>query len=137
MGGKRSKKREPFWAPYPQFLQDRIADVLDTGCKVLTVQWNNNRFLEEDIDDPDKYITIPHKNDLELGKTLEIEFTTEYLPKELDRVDSIFRSRGAYSRYKDLIDEKGLLYKWHKFEDERQKIALKKWCRENRIEIEG
>ena len=109
----------------------------ETGQIFYTSEMGDSDELPEDIDDPDKYITIPHKNDLELGKTLVIEFTTEYLPKELDRVDSIFRSRGAYSRYKDLIDEKGLLYKWHKFEDERQKIALKKWCRENRIEIEG
>ena len=109
----------------------------ETDQIFYTSEMGDSDELPEDIDDPDKYITIPHKNDLELGKTLVIEFTTEYLPKELDRVDSIFRSRGAYSRYKDLIDEKGLLDKWHKFEDERQKIALKKWCRENRIEIEG
>ena len=38
---------------------------------------------------------------------------------------------------KDLIDKRGLLDKWYKFEDERQKVALKKWCRENRIEFEG
>ena len=109
----------------------------ETGQIFYTSQMGDSDELPEDIDDPDKYITIPHKNDLELGKSLVIEFTSEYLPAELDRVYSIFRSRGAYSRYKDLIDEKGLLDKWHKFEDERQKAAIKKWCEENRVEIEG
>ncbi len=109
----------------------------ETGQIFYTSEMGDSDEIPENIDDPDKYITIPHKNDLELGKALVIEFTSEYLPEELDRVYSIFRSRGAYSRYKDLIDEKGLLDKWHKFEDERQKAAIKKWCEENRVEIEG
>jgi hypothetical protein len=92
--------------------------------------------LTDDIDDP-KYIFIPHKNDLDLGKKLVIEFVSEFLPEELDRVSSFFRSRGAYSRYKDLLSEKDLLEKWYSFEDERQKAALIEWCAENGIEIEG
>ena len=109
----------------------------ETGQIFYTSEMGDSDELPKDVDDPDKYITIPHKNDLDLGKALVIEFTSEYLPEALDRVYSIFRSRGAYSRYKDLLDEKGLLDKWHRFEDERQKVALKKWCRENSIEIEG
>jgi hypothetical protein len=109
----------------------------ETGQIFYTSSMGDSDELPEDVDDPDKYITIPHKNDLDLGKALVIEFTSEYLPEALDRVYSIFHSGGAYSRYKDLLDEKGLLDKWHRFEDERQKVALKKWCRENSIEIEG
>ena len=93
--------------------------------------------LPEDIDDPEKYITIPHKKDLELGKALVIEFTSKYLPEELDKVYSIFRTRGAYSRYKDLLERKGFLHEWYKYENERQKAALKEWCMENGIEIKG
>ena len=91
--------------------------------------------LPDDIDEP-KYISIPYKNDLDLGKNLVIEFISLFLPEELDQVNSIFRRKGAYSRYKDLLFEKGLLDKWHKFEDERQKAALKIWCTENEIEVE-
>ncbi len=91
--------------------------------------------IPEDIDDLDKYITIPHKNDLELGKALVIEFTSEYLPEELERVYSIFRRKGAYSRYKDLLENKGALEDWYKFENERRKVALEEWCQENNIEI--
>lgn len=109
----------------------------ETGQTFYTSEMGDSDELPEDVDDPDKYITIPHKNDLDLGKALVIEFTSEYLPEALDRVYSIFRSRGAYSRYKDLLDEKGLLDKWHRFEDERQRVALKKWCCENSIDIEG
>ncbi len=93
--------------------------------------------LPEDIDDPDKYITIPHKNALDLGKPLVIEFTSKYLPEELDKVYGIFRRRGAYSRYKDLLERRGVLKDWYEFENNRQQAALKAWCRENNIAIKG
>ena len=108
----------------------------ETGRIFYTSEMGDSDELPEDIDDP-KYISIPHKNDLDLGKDLVIEFTSDFLPKEIDRVYSIFRRKGAYSRYKELLSEKGLLEKWYKFEDERQKAALKEWCAENDIKIAG
>ena len=107
----------------------------ETGKIFYTSEMGDSDELPDDIDDP-KYIFIPHKNDLDLGENLIIEFVSDFLPKELDKVYSIFRRRGAYSRYKNLLSEKGLLDKWHKFEDERKKTALKEWCAEHDIEIE-
>ncbi len=109
----------------------------ETGQFFYASEMGDPDELPEDIDDPDKYITIPHKNDLELGKTLVIEFTSKYLPEELDRVYSIFRRKGAYSGFKDLLESKGVLKDWYEFEDQRQTIALKEWCKENKIEIKG
>ncbi|MDJ0669159.1 MAG: hypothetical protein QNJ61_17895 [Desulfobacterales bacterium] len=60
--------------------------------------------LPEDIDE-EKYIAIPHKNELDLGKALVFEFTTANLPGEIEKVDSIFRRKGAYSRFKDLLEK--------------------------------
>jgi len=107
----------------------------ETGQIFYTSEMGDSDELPEDIDDPEKYVTIPHKNDLELGKDLVFEFTSKYMPKELDKVYSIFRGRGAYSRHKDLLRRKGLLDEWYKYENERQKVAIKEWCKENNIEI--
>ena len=109
----------------------------ETGQIFYTSEMGDSNELPEDIDDPEKYITIPHKNELDLGKALVIEFTSEYLPEELEAVDSIFRHKGAYLRYKDLLERKGVLENWHKFENERQEMALKEWCRENNIVIKS
>jgi hypothetical protein len=51
--------------------------------------------LPEDIENPDKYINMPHKNDLGLGKNLVTEFTTQYLPEEIDRVLFNFSQQGG------------------------------------------
>ena len=109
----------------------------ETGKIFYTSEMYDSDELPEDIDDPDKYITIPHKNDFELGKSLVFEFASKYLADELDKINSFFHSRGAYSRYKDFLNRKGFLDKWYKFEDERQNTALKQWCLDNNIEFTG
>ncbi len=103
----------------------------ETGRIFYTSELGDSDELPEDIEDYEKYISIPHRKDLDLGKALVIEFTSKYLPNELDRVYSIFRSRGAYSRYKDLLEKEGLLDDWHKYEDDRQKKALKEKYKSN------
>jgi hypothetical protein len=57
----------------------------ETGETFYTSEIGDSDELPEDIDDPDKYIAIPHKNELDLGKTLVIEFTSTYLPEELKK----------------------------------------------------
>jgi hypothetical protein len=42
--------------------------------------------LPDDIDDPEKYLAIPHQKRLGLGKALVFEYVSQYLPDEFDRV---------------------------------------------------
>ena len=91
--------------------------------------------FEEDEYDPDIHIEIPHKNDLDLGKELVFQFVERIMPDSYDRVYNIFGKRGAYSRYKDLLDSKGLLQKWYDFEKQKEQAALIQWCQENEINI--
>ena len=109
----------------------------ETGQIFYTSEMGDSDELPEDIDDSDKYIDIPHKTDLDLGKALVNEFTSKYLPDEVDKVYSIFRRKGAYSRYKDLLDRKGVLDDWYAYEKERQEVALREWCRRESIELQG
>lgn len=43
----------------------------------------------------DAWVAVPHKNDLGLGRDLVFEFAAEHLPSDYDRVQMIFRKRGA------------------------------------------
>jgi len=92
--------------------------------------------LPEDIEvDDEKYIGIPHKNDLNLGRDLVFEFVSQYMENDLDEVHEIFSRRGAYSRCKDLLEKRSLLQKWYDYENETTKEALLSWCAENNIEV--
>ena len=92
--------------------------------------------IPEDID-YEKCIEIPHKNDLNLGKVLVFEFVSERLPDEIDEVNRIFSQKGAYSRFKNMLEDKGLLDEWHRYEDQCTKRALKRWCEDEGIEVTG
>ena len=63
---------------------------------------DNNEELPGDIDD-EKYIAIPDKRELDLGKPLVLDFAREFLPDDYDEVRYVFSRRGAYRRFKDLL----------------------------------
>ena len=90
--------------------------------------------IPEDLD-YEKCVEIPHKNDLNLGRALVFEFVSERLSGEIDRVNRIFSCKGAYSRFKQMLEEKGFLDEWHVYEDQRMKVALRKWCQDEGIEV--
>jgi hypothetical protein len=90
-----------------------------------------------DLDDIncDICIETPHKNDLDMGQSLIFEFVDMQLPDDYHHVQQIFRKRGAYRRFKDFLETKGLLEMWYDFESKREEQALRQWCLENEIEL--
>ncbi|MDZ7736759.1 MAG: UPF0158 family protein [Gammaproteobacteria bacterium] len=89
--------------------------------------------LPDDVDDPKKYIPIPNKHELDLGRQLAMRFVEELIPEEFEKVKGFFRRKGAYGRFKDLLDRQGLLERWYQFEEESRKQVLRDWCAENGI----
>ena len=92
--------------------------------------------LPEDIDN-ERFIEIPHKNELDLGKKLVLEFAYRYLPEEVGKIQAIFDRKGAYSKYKALLEQQGVLERWYEFESKEQEKALREWCGANSITING
>lgn len=89
---------------------------------------------EKDLD-WDQCINVPHRNELGLGRDLVLEFMEIQLPHDLHEVERIFHSKGAYSRFKALLESHGALQKWYDFESTRQQQVIRDWCVENRIEL--
>lgn len=92
--------------------------------------------IPDEVYEDEQYVEIPHKNELDLGKELVLEFAAGHMPDELDKIQSLFRRKGAYSKYKDWLERNGLLDEWYLFEEKRQEEALRQWCEENDIIIE-
>ena len=53
----------------------------ETGETFYTSEAGDSDELPEDIDDPEKYIAIPHKNELDLGKHLSLNLHQHIYPK--------------------------------------------------------
>jgi hypothetical protein len=91
--------------------------------------------LPGDIDDNEKFLQIPDKKELDLGKPLALDFAREFLPGDIDDVRQFFSRRGAYARFKDLLHRRGSLDQWYDFEAKAEERALREWCDLNSIEV--
>lgn len=91
--------------------------------------------VPDDLETSDRYIAIPHKNELDLGRSLALRFAAQELPERYGRAKAFFRSRGAYARFKQLLESEGVLEKWYQFEAESVEQALRDWCAENSIQL--
>ena len=84
--------------------------------------------VPEDIHNADKYIPVPDKHYLDLGNQLVFDFTSQYLAERYDDVRDTFRRKGAYRRFKDILERQGLLEEWYRYSDDREAKALAEWC---------
>jgi hypothetical protein len=85
------------------------------------------------VETSDRYIEIPHKNELDLGNSLALRFAEKRLPDRYADVVTFFRRRGAYARFKELLAAEGCLQEWHAFEAESTERALREWCKVQEI----
>lgn len=108
----------------------------DTG----TIYWISSEIdleqnIPEDIETSDRYIAVPHKNDFDLGQGLVMSFVDQELPEDYNTVASYFRKKGAYRRFKELLESRGALEAWYAFEGNATDKALLDWCQENSIQL--
>ena len=90
--------------------------------------------LPDDINENGKYILIPTKRDLDLGRRLVFDFAAKEIPDELEHVYSMFRSRGAYSKFKSLLHRLACTEKWYAYENTAIRDGVIEWCKENSIQ---
>ena len=108
----------------------------DTGA----IHWTSDTLeldeeVPDDLETAERYIAIPHKNDLTLGRDLVLSFVDQALPDDHGTVAGFFRSKGAYSRFKQLLESRGVLDAWHLFEANAVEAALRQWCEESGIQL--
>jgi len=99
-------------------------------------------FMEEDevSDDAletDRYIAVPQKTELDLGRRLVLRFADDELPGDLDTVEDLFRRKGAYAGFKRLLESRGALQRWYDYEERATEEALQTWCQNNGIQLVG
>lgn len=94
---------------------------------------SNSRELDEDLPEDYEgaslYWTVPHKNDLNLGRSLAFDFAEECIPDHFKNVQRIFNQRGAYREFKFLLDQLGLLQEWYDYERKSIEAGLLAWAK--------
>jgi hypothetical protein len=96
-----------------------------------------NDELPDDIEDAEKYIALPDKREIGLGKPLVLDFAREWMPNDFDEVRSMFSRSGACKNFRALLIRRQALDRWYDYEAKAQEQALREWCKLNAIEIAG
>ena len=81
------------------------------------------------------YVSIPHRQELDPGKPLMLEFVRSHCPAESARVEALFARSGGFRNVKDLLRRLQLLESWQVFEDQQLQALLRRWCEAQRLPL--
>jgi hypothetical protein len=109
---------------------------LDTG-EIVYIGDVVEEPVPDDFYDSDRYLMFPDKRDLDLGRSLALRFVEEFIPNKLNYAYDIFSRKGAYSKFRVLLETTGQLDKWYAFEQAELKTAIVKWCSDNNVEFDS
>jgi hypothetical protein len=88
-----------------------------------------------DLETSDRYVAVPSKRDLDLGRPVVLRFAEAHLPGHYEAILSDFSRPGAYARFKELLEARGQLATWYEFENQAQDDALRGWCAAEGFEL--
>ena len=109
---------------------------IDDGKIYFQSVYGDFGYEEEQAPEESELIYLPTWQDLDLGKSLVKKFAMQQMPDDYDTILDIFSRRGAYSRFKPFLHEKGRLDDWYEYEKNAQKQAIRDWCERNEVELE-
>ena len=85
--------------------------------------------LPPNVYDESLFIAVPTKNELELDRRLAFEFTEAYLSGEYEAVRAFFKKKGAYGRFRGLLEKTNKLELWYEYQAKAVHRALRSWCK--------
>jgi len=89
----------------------------------------------DDIDDNPRYVPIPTRQELDLGRELALDFMAEHRPDEVQWALDTLRRRGGWHRFKDHLEDIGLIREWFDYQERRTNEALKAWCEAQGVDV--
>lgn len=107
----------------------------DTDQIYFVADFEDLEEFPDDVDGGERYIQIPDRDALDLGRPLVLDFALVHLPHERAEVECMFQQSDAYARFEELLERKGLLDRWHKYEAQHTESALRAWCANKGIEL--
>lgn len=109
---------------------------LNTGAiYLISDEMPRDEDMPDDVGESDRYLGVPGKNELDLGRNLVMSFAETHLPDDYDNVVDYFRKRGGYAKFRRLLENRDVLDRWYQFENEATETRLKEWCEDNQIQI--
>lgn len=134
---KLTDLRDAFEFANAGFLTETNAYVCsETGAiYYVSSEFEPEEEVPDDLETSDRYIAVPKRSDLDLGRHLALSFVDQELPDDYALAADFFRKKGAYRRFKGFLDSRGMLEKWYAFEENATETALRQWCADNNVRL--
>ena len=127
-------------------IRDALYDVsMETSCYFNTKTneilwyWDFNKeestYTEKDEfnDDIISMFNFYSKNDYDIMQDFIYHISNDSLRNELFNAT---RGKGAFYRFREIIDYRNITNDWYKFQDDEYKKIAEEWCIDNKIEYE-
>ena len=108
---------------------DRVEMLFDsTEPEVMDIQ----EAMEED--ESGRFVTV--YADSNLGYDVMVAFIQELPRGEIrNRLEEAIQGKGAFSHFRDTVEDAGLLERWYGFRDGFFEDAAREWCEDNDVPI--
>jgi hypothetical protein len=98
---------------------------------------DENFELPDDIEDETQYLAIPDRREMGLGRRVALGFASEAMnERDFADVREFFSHRGAYKRFRSLIERRGLLQRWYDFQKQADEAAMREWAEDDGISLD-
>jgi hypothetical protein len=91
--------------------------------------------LPDDIETSEQYLRLPRRWEFGLGRELVFGFVRSEIPDEWERLVELFRRRGAYAEFRQILRAHSKLDHWYAFETGAVEKALRDWSREHDLQF--
>jgi hypothetical protein len=91
--------------------------------------------IPPDVDDSERYWSVPHRQDLGLAGHLELKFVQEQIPAQFAVAEDFFHRRGAHAKFHDLVAKAGMQAQWRRYEHDATEQALRKWAHDEGLAL--
>lgn len=111
----------------------------NTKTNEILWYWDFNKeestYTEEDEfnDDIISMFNFYSKNDYDIMQDFIYHISNDSLRNELFNAT---RGKGAFYRFREIIDYRNITNDWYKFQDDEYKKIAEEWCTDNKIEYE-
>ena len=103
-----------------------LADELVTGL--------DNEGLEDEIEENlERYLRLPTKFEIHEYHIME-EFIWTLKGDRADKLEHAIQGRGAFRRFRDMVDRMGISQQWYDFQAEYYRKLAIEWCQEHGLE---
>ena len=99
-------------------------------------QENPNDFDIDEIDEDENFVALPSKYSIDDYGIMKDFMFAQKDKKIHDAIYDAIHQKGAFRKFRQVVEQTGILQKWYEFRNKEYEDIVKEWCETNGLEWE-